>query len=77
MKHYPGGVWVLVSVVIVVMSSCTPPTQPIVDDSFEESDEQTSDDKQQVDDSTISLKHPRFLRPCHIVRESRLLRHIA
>ena len=47
MKHYPGGVWVLVSAVIVVMSSCTPPTQPV-----NEAAEQSNDNQQVDDDSS-------------------------
>ena len=49
MKHTPGGVWVLVSVLIVIMSSCTPPTQPVTDDSseqFEQQDNEAPDNKE-------------------------------
>ena len=48
MKHTPGGVWVLVSVLIVIMSSCTPPTQPTVEQIVPESDEEPIDEEPQI-----------------------------
>ena len=47
MKHTSGGMWVLVSVLIIIMSSCTPPTQPV-----NESAEQSNDNEQVDDDSS-------------------------